>query len=76
MKLTPGAVSPLGLLSNDPPTIKFFLDQDFLDDKKKQKGAGIIGVHPCDNTATVWLQTTDLVKLIENHGNPVTTITI
>ena len=76
MQLTPGAVSPLGLLSNDPPTIQFFLDQDFLDDKKKQKGAGIIGIHPCDNTATVWLQTTDLVKLIENHGNPVTTITI
>ncbi len=76
MHLTPGAVSPLGLLNNDPATVQFFLDQDFLDDKKKQKGAGIIGIHPCDNTATVWVKTTDLVKLIEEHGNPTNIIKI
>lgn len=76
MHLAPGAVSPLGLLNNDPATVQFFLDQDFLDDKKKQKGAGIIGIHPCDNTATVWVKTTDLVKLIEEHGNPTNIINI
>ena len=76
MQLTPGAVTPLGLLSNEPATIQFFLDQDFLDDNKKRKDAGIIGIHPCDNTATVWLKTTDLIKLIKDHGNPITTITI
>ena len=68
MHLTPGAVTPLGLLNNEPATIKFFLDQDFLD--------GVIGVHPCDNTATVWLQTSDLVDLIKKHKNPVEIIEI
>lgn len=76
MKLTPGAVTPLGLLSSDPAKIQFFLDQDFLDTDSKEKGAGIIGVHPCDNTATVWLKTTDLIKLIKEHGNPTTIINL
>ena len=43
------------------------IDTDFF------SGAGRIGVHPNDNTATVWLQAKDLVKLIEDHGNSVTT---
>ena len=33
--------------------------------------AGLIGVHPNDNTATVWMKTNDLVRLIEEHGNKV-----
>lgn len=68
LHLIPGAVTPLGLLNSDNKTIGFFLDEDFLDDN------GIIGVHPCDNTATVWLKTKDLVDLIKGHGNPVTII--
>ena len=27
-----------------------------------------IGVHPNDNTATVWLHTEDLVEIIQTHG--------
>lgn len=68
LHLIPGAVTPLGLLNDETKQIKLFLDQDFLDD------GGIIGVHPCDNTATVWLQTKDLINLIEDHDNPVETI--
>ena len=34
-------------------------------------GDGPVGVHPNDNTATVWLKAPDLVKLIGDHGNPV-----
>ena len=30
------------------------------------------GVHPNDNTATVWLQTQDLIDLVSEHGNTVT----
>ena len=70
LKLIPGAVTPLGLLNTDDKNIAFFLDEDF------EKDGGIIGVHPCDNTATVWLQTKDLVKLIKDHGNPVTLISL
>lgn len=32
---------------------------------------GRIGVHPNDNTATVWLHVDDLAALIRKHGNPV-----
>ena len=32
---------------------------------------GLIGVHPNDNTATVWLKTQDLVNIIRNHGNEI-----
>lgn len=63
MKLFPGAVSPLGILSDEEHKVKFFLDETF--------GEGPIGIHPNDNTATVWLQTADLVRLISEHGNMV-----
>ena len=70
LHVIPGAVTPLGLLNDKTKEVKLFLDDAFL------KNGGIIGVHPCDNTATVWLQTKDLVNLIEGHGNPVETIKI
>ena len=41
--------------------MKFVIDRDFKD--------GVIGVHPCDNTATVWLDTDVLISLIRAHGN-------
>lgn len=63
LDLTPGSVSPLGLLSDSERRVFFYLDAQFSGNK--------IGVHPHDNTATVWLAADDLVKLIKAHGNPV-----
>ena len=60
--LIAGAVTPLGLLNDDQRKVRWFLDRDF--------AGGRIGVHPNDNTATVWLQTEDLLELIREHGNP------
>ena len=40
----------------------FFLDRDFLLPPDR------IGVHPNDNTATLWLRTQDLITLLEDHG--------
>ena len=31
----------------------------------------LVGVHPNDNTATVWMQADDLMKIIQKHGNTV-----
>lgn len=76
LHLIPGAVTPLGLLNSDSDKLHFYLDQNFLDDDSKEKGAGIIGVHPCDNTATVWLKSSDLVDLIKSHNVPTTIIQI
>ena len=35
------------------------------------EGRKLIGVHPNENTATVWLKTEDLLDIIKEHGNPV-----
>lgn len=68
MKLYPGAVSPLGLLNDDEHKVKFFLDEAF--------GTGLIGVHPNDNTATIWLQAVDLVRIIKEYGNVVELVNV
>ena len=31
----------------------------------------LIGVHPNENTATVWIKTDDLINIIKEHGNEV-----
>lgn len=65
LKLHPGSVSPFGLLNDDSLKVMFWLDEVFLDGKQ------IIGIHPNDNTATVWLKVADLVDIIKEHGNQV-----
>ena len=63
LKLIPGAVTPLGLLSDEDRKVTLYLDKAFL--------GGLVGIHPNDNTATVWLKAEDLVRIIEEHGNVV-----
>ncbi len=65
MNLIPGSVSPFGLLNDKELKVKFYIDRDFFNDKK------IIGIHPNDNTATVWLNIEDLIEIIKEHGNEV-----
>lgn len=60
MDLTPGAVTPLGLLNVEGAPITMYLDAEFKD--------SIIGIHPNENTATVWLQGDDLVELLRENG--------
>lgn len=68
MRLIPGAVTPLGLLNDEERKVTLYLDASFT--------GGLIGVHPNDNTATVWMSTADLVKVIEGHGNNVNVVKI
>ena len=68
MRLIPGAVSPLGLLNDPEHQVQFYLDAELAGNK--------IGVHPNDNTATVWMETNDLIKLIQNNGNEVHVVNI
>lgn len=68
MQLTPGSVSPLGLLNDPEHQVQFYLDAELAGNK--------IGVHPNDNTATVWMETDDLIKLIQNNGNEVHVVNI
>ena len=39
-------------------------------------GDHIIGVHPNDNTADVWLKVEDLINIIKEHGNEVFVVEI
>lgn len=68
MGLIPGAVTPLGLLNDAQCKVKLFLDSAF--------AGGLIGVHPNENTATVWLKTEDLINLIRESGNEVQLVEI
>ena len=63
--LIPGAVTPLGLLNDAECKVQLYLDEAFF------AAPGLIGVHPNDSTATVWLRADDLAALIQEHGNPV-----
>lgn len=65
MGVTAGAVTPFGVLNDDARRVEVFIDREFLD------RPGLIGVHPNENTATVWLRTEDLIRIIEQHGNTV-----
>jgi Ala-tRNA(Pro) deacylase len=68
MELTPGSVTPLGLLNDADCNVHFYLDAEFL--------GNIIGVHPNDNTATVWLHADALIRIIKAHGNGVDIVTL
>lgn len=61
--LFPGAVTPLGALNDETRSVKVFIDRAF--------EGGLVGVHPNDNTATLWLKTEDLVRVLQAHGTEV-----
>ena len=61
MGLTPGSVTPLGILNDIDCQVHFYMDSEF--------AGNIIGVHPNDNTATIWIQADQLIHLIREHGN-------
>lgn len=62
--LSPGSVTPLGLLNDASHEIPFYLDSYFQDKPR-------IAIHPNDNTATIWLKPLDLLDVIQKLGNPV-----
>lgn len=60
-----GSVSPFGILNDETATVEVFLD-------KSLQGRPDVGVHPNDNTATVFLACDDLEAILREHGNTVT----
>lgn len=70
MNLFPGSVTPFGILNDKQKRVTVFLDEDFWE------APNLIGIHPNDNTATVWLKPDDLVKIIQEHGNDIRIIQI
>lgn len=62
--LEPGHVTPLGILNNREKNVMVVFDEEL-------KGHDI-GIHPMENTATIFLSFDDIYKIVEEHGNPLT----
>ena len=58
--LIPGSVTPLGALNDKTRTVRVCVDTSF--------AGHLIGMHPNDNTASIWLQADALMELLHRHG--------
>lgn len=54
--LKKGAVTPFGLLNDDGRRVDLVIDSFFRDSR--------MGIHPNDNTCTVWVSTEDVLSLV------------
>jgi Ala-tRNA(Pro) deacylase len=63
LNLTPGSVSPFGLIHDTSHHVHLFLDENF---KKSEK----ISFHPNLNTASLILQYLDFMRFLKQTGNP------
>jgi len=67
--LTPGAVSPFGLINDLENKVVLVLDQEL-------KESALLNFHPNDNTKTITLTYKDFEKYVKWTGNTVKTIII
>lgn len=58
-----GAVTPFGILNNEEKDVKVFIDSFYKDEH--------MWIHPCENDASVFIKTDDVISLIKEHGNAV-----
>ena len=59
-----GCVSPFGVLNDESRSVTVVFDQEL-------QFNDAVGIHPNDNTATVWLSFKSLRRVIEEHGNEI-----
>ena len=62
--VTPGSVSPFGLLNDVKKTVRVIVDEDL-------RSAGRLIFHPNINTASVTIAPADLERFFASRGNPV-----
>jgi Ala-tRNA(Pro) deacylase len=67
--VTPGSVSPFGLLHEGSTNVRVIIDADL-------RGAERLILHPNDNTASVTISFADLERFLATRGNPVRFISI
>lgn len=61
--LEKGAVTPFGVLGDPGRAVEVAIDQDLVGNPR-------LGVHPNENTATVWLSYADLERVLTESGHP------
>ena len=62
--VTPGSVSPLGLIHDSARAVRVIVDSDL-------RAADHLIFHPNDNTASLTISGADFVRFLEDRGNPV-----
>ncbi len=62
--LVKGSVTPLGVLNDQDCCVEMVFDRDL-------QGENRLGVHPNENTATLWISFENLLDLVKQHGNPI-----
>jgi Ala-tRNA(Pro) deacylase len=62
--VTPGSVSPLGLIHDSGHAVRVVVDSDL-------RAAERLIFHPNDNTASLTVSGADFVRFLEQQGNPV-----
>lgn len=67
--VTPGSVSPFGLLNDPEHRVQLFLDRDL-------RQAERISFHPNDNTATLVLDYGDFERFLRHVGHPIHYVTV
>lgn len=67
--LTPGSVSPFGLINDADHDVRVALDRDL-------KAAKVVSFHPNINTATITLTLADFLRFLDSCGNPVQYVTV
>lgn len=63
LEVKPGSVTPLAILNNKDKNILMIFDSELQNQT--------IGMHPMENTATVFLKFEDLYNLLLPHGNEI-----
>ena len=64
LKLLKGSVSPLGILNDADKRVEVVFDKGLIEKER-------IGVHPNDNTATVWMSFNALLDIVKSNGNTI-----
>jgi Ala-tRNA(Pro) deacylase len=67
--LTPGSVSPFGLINDSDHSVRVVLDRDL-------KSAERLSFHPNINTVTLTVSTADFVRFLDACGNSVQYMTV
>jgi Ala-tRNA(Pro) deacylase len=67
--VTPGSVSPFGLINDRDHVVRVALDRDF-------KTSERLAFHPNINTRTITLSTADFMRFLSACGNPVQHVTV
>lgn len=60
--VTPGSVTPFGLINDTEQQVHIFIDETLTKSEK-------VSFHPCINTASLIIKREDLIRFIEARGN-------